>query len=99
MRLIKFLLAAAVVVPPIAAASAQEAAQATAQAPRKERQICRREQVSGTRLRGPRVCMTKSEWRAVSDTAREDLTNSQNRQRVVTYGPGGRGTCPAGVAC
>ena len=95
MRLVKFLLAAAVVVPPIAVASAQDGAQP----PRKERQICRREQVSGTRLRGPRVCMTKREWNAVSDTAREDLTNSQNRQRVVTYGPGGRGTCPAGVAC
>lgn len=96
MRLVKFLLAAAVVVPPVAVPSAQEGAQTP---PRQERQICRREQVSGTRMRGPRVCMTKREWDSVADTARDDLTNSQNRQRVVTYGPGGRGTCPAGVAC
>jgi hypothetical protein len=99
MRLVKFLLAAAVVVPPIAVASAQEAAQVAAQPERKERQICRREQVSGTRLRGPRVCMTKSEWDAVADTAREDLTNSQNRQRVIVYGPNGRSTCPIGIPC
>jgi hypothetical protein len=95
MRLVKFLLAAAVVVPPVAVASAQDAAQPQ----RKERQICRREPVTGTRVLGPRVCMTKREWDGVADTARDDLTRSQSRQVVVRYGLGGRETCPAGIAC
>jgi hypothetical protein len=95
MRLVKLALSAAVVLTPLAVASGQEAAQPQ----RKERLICRRPPVTGTRLVGPRVCMTRREWNRATDTSREDLTNSQNRQVVVRYGTSGRETCPAGVPC
>jgi hypothetical protein len=95
MRLVKLALTAAVVLTPIAVASGQDAAQPQ----RKERLICRRPPVTGTRLVGPRVCMTRREWNRVTDTSREDLTTSQNRQVVVGYGPGGRSTCPPGIPC
>jgi hypothetical protein len=93
MNLLKFVLAAAVVVPPIAVASAQDAAPGAAQPQRKERQICRREPVTGTRIRGARVCMTKAQWDEISENARQDLMTSNNRPHVKSS------LCLPGMAC
>ena len=94
MRLFGLLLVAAVVAPPIAVASAEEP-----RAQQKERRICRREPVTGTRLVGPRVCMTQREWDAITERAREDLGASQRRQTVAVPGMGGVSRCPTGVPC
>ena len=94
MRWLPILLAAAVVAPPVASASDSNTEQR-----RTERRICRAEVITGTRLRGPRVCRTQREWDSTSEQAREDLTRSQNRQDVVGHGPGGRTSCPVGIPC
>lgn len=93
MRILHMFLAAAVVLPPIAVAAAEEPAR------EKERRICRREPTTGTRMASPRVCMTKREWEAVDERAKDDMRSMQNRQTVVRYGPGGRSTCPADIPC
>ena len=100
MRLIPLLIAAAVAVPPVAVAAPFGAAAAEEAAPRqKERRICRREPTTGTRLAAPRVCMTQSEWDAVAERAREDMSRSQQRQTVISNGLNGRSTCPPGIPC
>ena len=94
MRIIHVMLAAAVILPPIAVAAAEQPA-----SKQNERRICRREPTTGTRMASPRVCMTKREWEAVDERAKEDMRSMQNRQTVVRYGPGGRSTCPADIPC
>lgn len=51
---------------PVAAATAPapEPATATAEAPKEERQICKREPISGSQYRTKRVCLTASQWKA-----------------------------------
>ena len=94
MRIVHLILAAAVILPPIAVAAAE-----TPGTTKKERRICRREPTTGTRMASPRVCMTRREWEAVDERAKEDMRNMQGRQTVVRYGPSGRSTCPEGVPC
>ncbi|HYJ30663.1 MAG TPA: hypothetical protein VEW25_10025 [Allosphingosinicella sp.] len=94
MRIAYLMLAAAVMLPPIAVAAAEEP-----NGKQKERRICRREPTTGTRLQPPRVCMTQREWDTVAERAKEDLSSSQNRQTVVRYGTGGRSNCPADIPC
>jgi hypothetical protein len=94
MRILRLVLAAAVVLPPIAVAAAEDSAPKN-----KERRICRREPTTGTRMAPPRVCMTQAEWDNVSERAKEDMRASQSRQTVVRYGTSGRETCPVGVPC
>jgi Ni/Co efflux regulator RcnB len=76
---------AAAVVTPIAVAAA-EADQPPRQ--KKERRICRREPTTGTRLQPPRICMTKREWDAEAERAREDMSKMQQRQvfKEATFG-------------
>ena len=88
----------------LALADGQEAAAPTPAAaastpPRTERRICRQMQLTGTRLRRVRVCQTQAEWDGTQANWQSDLRNFQDRQRVVSYGPGGRSTCPASVPC
>lgn len=84
-------------------AGGQDASAATTQAPEpaasRERIICRRMQMTGTRLSRVRVCQSQAEWDGRLATSQGDLRNFQDRQTVVRYGPGGRSTCPAGVPC
>ena len=49
---------------PAAAASAQPAVQPTAEAPKEERKICKREASTESRLGAKRICLTEAEWRA-----------------------------------
>lgn len=94
MRIFHVILAAVVVLPPIAVAAAEAPGSS-----QKERRICRREPTTGTRMAAPRVCMSKREWEAVDERAKEDMRSMQNRQTVVRYGPGGRSACPADIPC
>ncbi|HEX8216164.1 MAG TPA: hypothetical protein VF577_01750 [Allosphingosinicella sp.] len=94
MRILHIFLAAAVVLPPIAVAAAEEPA-----SKEKERRICRREPTTGTRMAAPRVCMTKREWETVEERAKDDMRSFQSRQVVVRYGTSGRTTCPADIPC
>jgi len=101
MRYFQLIIVAAVVATPIAigptsVASAEEPA--TSQ--RKERQICRRQGETGTRLKAPRVCMTQSEWDRIQEDARNDMSASNGRPHYVSYGVNGRtnGNCPPGSA-
>jgi len=66
---------------------------------RLERRICRQMQLTGTRLRRVRVCQTQAEWDGATANWQSDLRNFQDRQSVVSYGPGGRTTCPSSVPC
>jgi hypothetical protein len=52
-----------------------------------ERLICRRIDVSGSRLRGPRVCRTRQEWQKDEMDAR-DATRRLQRSRESTHGEG-----------
>lgn len=81
---------------PIAVAAA-ETQQPTER--RKERRICRRQAVTGTRLAPPRVCMTQREWDGLSERAKEDMGLFQDRQRVAVPGTGGVTRCPPGIPC
>ena len=48
------------------AAAPAAPAPATAEAPKKERKICRREEATESRLGGKRICLTAAEWQARS---------------------------------
>ena len=50
------------------------AAAPAAEAPKKEREICKREPVSGSLHGSKRVCMTARQWRARNDGGFEDLS-------------------------
>jgi hypothetical protein len=85
-------------------ADGQEAAapvpsRAAALPPRTERRICRRMQMTGTRLSRVRVCQTEAEWEGSQANWQSDLRNFQDRQTAVSYGPGGRSACPSSVPC
>lgn len=49
---------------PAATTEATPAPAPTAEAPKKERQICKRQPISGSQYRTTRVCKTAAEWRA-----------------------------------
>ena len=61
--------------------------------------ICRRMQMTGTRLSRVRVCQTQAEWDGRLATSQNDLRSFQDRQSVVNYGLSGRSTCPSSVPC
>lgn len=50
-----------------ASAPAEPAASATAEKPKAERKICRREEATESRLAAKRVCLTAAEWQARSN--------------------------------
>ena len=69
-----------VAVAPVSTATTPPAATApAAEAPRKERQICKREHVSGSLHGSKRVCMTAREWRARNGGGLEDLSDVSTR--------------------
>jgi len=78
----------------VAAADTQQPAER-----RKERRICRRQAVTGTRLVPPRVCMTQREWDGISERAKEDMGLFQDRQRVAVPTASGVSRCPPAVPC
>jgi hypothetical protein len=49
-----------------ATAPAESAAPATAEKPKAERKICRREEATESRVAAKRVCLTAAEWQARS---------------------------------
>jgi len=64
-----------VVDPPVAATAATPLTNAAmAESPKKERQVCKREPISGSLHGSKRVCMTAREWREGKSSATyEDL--------------------------
>ncbi|MDY0957842.1 hypothetical protein SOM26_03995 [Sphingomonas sp. CFBP8993] len=59
----------------------QQAEPATAPSPppAKEKQICRNEETTGSRMGGRRVCRTKEQWDAISANARKTMDDAMTR--------------------
>jgi Spy/CpxP family protein refolding chaperone len=59
----------------------QQAEPATAPPPppAKEKQICRTEDTTGSRMGGRRVCRTKEQWDAISANARKTMDDAMAR--------------------
>jgi hypothetical protein len=51
--------------------------------------ICKREEVTGSRLGGPKECHTRHDWDQMSIDAREGVSNVQNRGQDTTPLRGG----------
>jgi predicted secreted protein len=53
--------------------------EAAAEQPKKEKKICRTEQVTGSLARKRRICMTEAEWKELNDRTRKDVDDMQGR--------------------
>ncbi len=94
MRLFALFAAAAVLAPvaviaPVSAASTPQAAEAK----QKERRICRRSMITGTRVGTQRICMTQREWDENEDEQRGELRRFQDRQVCTKGGLSGSTFC------
>lgn len=58
------------------------AASAPAAAPAAERQICRRVEETGSRLKAKRICMTQAQWDEQRRQDRQLIERSQSQTRV-----------------
>ncbi len=54
--------------------------------PKKERMICRSDQVTGSRVRGKRICRTRAEW---NDAERQNAESVREMQRTSQAPPNG----------
>jgi hypothetical protein len=61
------------------AAQADEIAKAADATPQEEKKICRTEQVTGSRTRRNRICLTKAEWDKVAADTQKNVNDFQNR--------------------
>jgi hypothetical protein len=52
-----------------------------------EKQICRREQATGTILRGKKICKSKAEWSSIDGSRAKEVENT-NRGRQSSLSPG-----------
>ena len=52
---------------------------AAAPPPADERKICRKEQSTGSRLGGKRICHTKAEWDEIAANSRNDIDSATGR--------------------
>jgi hypothetical protein len=71
----KILIAALSVLTPFVPAAMAE----TANKPREDKIICKRQETVGTRLGGKRVCMKASEWKAAAELHRDELDREQRQ--------------------
>lgn len=70
-------------------AAAQEAGAPAAEAkPKKEKLICRVETPTGSRTRSNRTCLTESQWREVSTSAKQDVDGFTRRTIDAQSRPG-----------
>lgn len=95
MRLVALFAAGAVLAPiamiaPVAAAPSEAAA---GEAKQKERLICRRSMITGTRVGTHRICMTQRQWEENEDEQRTNMKGFQDRQVCFKYGLNGRSDC------
>lgn len=70
-----------------APAPAQDASEASAEAP-KEKLICRADKATGSRVRVNRVCLTREQWAAVDEKKRQSLNELGRSGSVSPCGPG-----------
>ncbi|MES2096583.1 MAG: hypothetical protein V4459_07465 [Pseudomonadota bacterium] len=64
-------------------AAAQTNASDTAVAPKPEKKICRRQEVTGSIIGSKAVCHTKSEWTAIDEANGRQAGDSLDRQRAT----------------
>ena len=74
MKILGLFVAVAVAAPAIAIAAEGEN-----QDRGKQRRICRNVQHTGTRIRPPRVCLTREQWELANDLSQEDMNEWKNR--------------------
>lgn len=72
-------LAACVIVASPAAAQTTDSAQGQNSQPAKAKLICEKEQETGSRLGGKRVCHTKEEWDQIRAETRQNLEKIQQQ--------------------
>jgi hypothetical protein len=51
----------------------------TANKPKEDKVICKRQEAVGTRLGGKRICMKASEWKAAAELHRDELDREQRQ--------------------
>ena len=66
---------------PAAAAQAVSSDQPSQVKPRKERMVCKTQEVKGSRLGGKRICRTQAEWDDLAANQRQEL------ERRLSLGP------------
>lgn len=92
--MMKVWMAAALVIAPVLASSAAaqdtttsaEATTASAEAPKKEKLICRVDRATGSRVRVNRVCMTREQWDESQRTIRSGINNMTQNTRGTNGG-------------
>ncbi|WP_394663376.1 hypothetical protein [uncultured Sphingomonas sp.] len=63
------------------ALAGQETAPASAPQPKKDKVICKKEEATGSRLGGRRICHTRLEWDEIALIARRDVEEAGTRIR------------------
>jgi hypothetical protein len=71
------------------AAQAEEIAKAGDASPQEEKKICRTEQVTGSRTRRNRICLTKAEWDKLAADTQKNVSDFQTRTSSTPQAPSG----------
>jgi hypothetical protein len=72
----------------VTATAAQAGDDPAPEAPASEKKICRTEQMTGSRTRRTRICMTEAQWHELSSRSQQNLDRYSNLQTGRRDGAG-----------